>query len=180
MKKYFFIFSIFCLVFPTYSQQFHSKIKVNGLTCAMCSYSTHRSLEKLDFIKDIIPDLESASFILEFKGGMFVDFDLIQEKIEDAGFFLGETQVIFQNNLLTSNDKHTLIDDNLFHFFSNENNESKVFKLVDKNFITKEKFKEISNKTSHTCYLTGKHTKSCCSDHENLKSEKLFHLKSNL
>lgn len=180
MKKYFFIIYLFCFVFPAFSQQFHSKIKVNGLTCAMCSYSTHKSLEKLDFIKDIIPDLETTSFILEFKEGMFVDFDLIQEKIEDAGFFLGETEIIFENNMLTSNDAHTIIDNNLFHFFSEGNKESKVFKLVDKNFVNKKEFDELSNKTNHTCYLTGKHSKSCCTNHENLKSDKLFHLKSDI
>ena len=91
------IFVLFSFFFSAFSQKFHSKIEVNGLTCAMCSYSTHRSLEKLDFIKDIIPDLESTSFILEFKEGMFVDFDLIQEKIEDAGFFLGETCWIWKD-----------------------------------------------------------------------------------
>jgi len=180
MKKYFIIFFLFCFVYSAFSQKFHSKIKVNGLTCAMCSYSTHRSLEKLDFIKDIIPNLESTSFILEFKEGMFVDFDLIQEKIEDAGFFLGETEIIFENTLLKSNDTHSLIDNNLFHFFSEENKESKVFKLVDKNFIDKEKFDELSSKTNHSCYLTGRHSKSCCTNHENLKSNKLFHLKSDI
>ncbi len=180
MKKHFFIFYLFCFVFPAFSQQFHSNIKVNGLTCAMCSYSTHKSLEKLDFIKDIIPDLETTSFILEFKEGMFVDFDLIQEKIEDAGFFLGETEIIFENNMLISNDEHNLINNNLFHFFSEGNKESKVFKLVDKNFITNKEFDELSKKTNHKCYLTGKHSKSCCSNHENLKSDKLFHLKSDI
>ena len=29
-----------------FSQSFYSEIQVNGLTCAMCSYSTQRSLEK--------------------------------------------------------------------------------------------------------------------------------------
>ena len=90
------------------------------------------------------------SNILEFKEGMFVDFDLIQEKIEDAGFFLGETEIIFENNMLISNDAHNLINNNLFHFFSEVNKESKVFKLVDKNFVNKKEFDELSNKTNHT------------------------------
>ena len=41
----------------------------------MCSYSTQKSLEKLDFIESITPDLEATSFKLEFKDGDFVDFD---------------------------------------------------------------------------------------------------------
>ena len=54
----------------------------------MCSFSTQKSLQKLDFVKDITPDLEETSYILEIKDDMFVDFNLIQEKVEDAGFFL--------------------------------------------------------------------------------------------
>ena len=72
-----------------YSQSFYSNLKAVGLTCAMCSYSTQKSLEKLDFIESITPDLEATSFKLEFKDDAFVDFDLIQEKVEDAGFFVG-------------------------------------------------------------------------------------------
>ena len=180
MKKYI----LFLLIILSYSsvlaQSFHSKIKVVGLTCAMCSYATHKSLEKLDFIKEIIPDLESASFILEFKEDTFVDFDLIREKVEDAGFFVGSAEIIFNEDILTKNDKHTLIDNNLFHFFSDKEIRTNVFLLVDKNFVSKKEFQKISEKTSHSCYLTGEHSDTCCSHHENLKSEKLFHLKSNL
>lgn len=180
MKKYILLLLVILTYSSTFAQKFYTKIEVNGLTCAMCSYATHKSLEKLDFIKEIKPDLESASFILEFNEDMFVDFDLIKEKVEDAGFFLGSTEIIFNENLLTSNDDHTLFDNNLFHFFSDSEIKTNVFTLVDKNFISKDIFEQISNKTSHSCYLTGKHNKSCCSHHENLKSDKLFHLKSNL
>ena len=46
-----------------YSQSFYSNLKATGLTCAMCSYSTQKSLEKLDFIESITPDLEATSFV---------------------------------------------------------------------------------------------------------------------
>ena len=112
MKKVLITLSLILIFNFGYSQSFYSNLKATGLTCAMCSYSTQKSLEKLDFIESITPDLEATSFKLEFKDGAFVDFDLIQEKIEDAGFFLGETEIIFKNNMLTSNDAHTIIDNN--------------------------------------------------------------------
>ena len=46
----------------------------------------------------------------------------------------------------------------------------------DKNFISDIDFKSFSQFTSHACYLTGTHNESCCSNHENLKSKKVFHL----
>ena len=119
------------------AQSFHAELKANGLTCAMCSYSTQRSLEKLDFIKSITPDLEATSFKLEFKEDTFIDFDLIQEKVEDAGFFVGSIEIVFKDNLKAENDEHNLINENLFHIFSDQNVETNVFTLVDKNFIRK-------------------------------------------
>jgi len=163
-----------------YSQSFYSNLKAVGLTCAMCSYSTQKSLEKLDFIESITPDLEATSFKLEFKDDAFVDFDLIQEKVEDAGFFVGSIEIIFNDNILAENDKHNLINGNLFHFFTDEKIEANVFTIVDKKFIRKSEYKIISEKTSHACYDTGVHNSSCCSKHDNLKSNKVFHLKSSL
>ena len=124
--------------------------------------------------------LEATSFKLEFKDGAFVDFDLIQEKVEDAGFFVGSIEIVFNDNLKAENDKHNLINGNLFHFFSDVDTETNVFTLVDKKFIRKSEYELISDKTSHLCYETGLHTATCCSKHDNLKSNKVFHLKSSL
>ena len=74
-----------------------------------------------------------------------------------------------------------------FNFLKKKNN-LKVFDdnlpltnlPYNKKFIRKSEYKIISEKTSHSCYETGLHTASCCSNHENLKSNKVFHLKSSL
>ena len=116
-----------------FSQSFYSEIQVNGLTCAMCSYSTQRSLERLDFIESITPDLEATSFKLEFKEEMFVDFDLIQEKVEDAGFFVGKIDIIFSEEISAINDKHKFIENNLFHFFSDKELKSNIDDWEDNN-----------------------------------------------
>ena len=146
----------------------------------MCSYSTQKSLEKLDFNESITPDLEATSFKLEFKEGVFIDFDMIQEKVEDAGFFLGQVDIIFNEDISVINDKHSFIENNLFHFFVEKEIRTNIFSLVDKNFIGKKEFDFLSDKTTHLCYLTGKHSKSCCSHHDGLKSDKVFHLRTDL
>ena len=163
-----------------YAQDFQVHLKATGLTCAMCSYSTQRSLERLDFVESIIPDLEETSFLIDFKKDKFIDFDLIQEKVEDAGFFVGEIEVIFSDEITAENDKHSIYNGNLFHFFSDNDSKSKTFKLVDRSFISRSKFNIISEKTDHACYMTGKKTSSCCTKHESTKSNKIFHLKSDI
>lgn len=180
MKKIILFLLLIVSLNNLYSQSFYSEIQVNGLTCAMCSYSTQRSLERLDFIESITPDLEATSFKLEFKEEMFVDFDLIQEKVEDAGFFVGKIDIIFNKEITAINDKHQFIENNLFHFFSDKELKTNIFSLVDKNFVSKSQFKSLSDNTSHSCYLTGRHIKSCCSHHENMKSDKVFHLRVSL
>ena len=177
MKKQFIfiLFFLFSSVF-SFSQSFSSLITVNGLTCAMCSFSTQKSLEKLDFIKEIIPDLESTSFKLVFDDSKFIDFDMIKEKVEDAGFFVGNIKVNFDKNLSPDNNEHTVYNNNLFHFIMNDNINSSTYNLIDKNFISDNDFESFSQFTSHACYLTGAHNESCCSNHENLKSKKVFHL----
>ena len=102
----------------SFSQSFHANLKATGLTCAMCSYSTQSSLEKQDFISSITPDLEETSFLLEFRDDKFIDFDLIQEKVEDAGFFVGEIEIIFSDEVVAENDLHSVFNGNLFHFFT--------------------------------------------------------------
>ena len=179
MKKSILLFFIF-IGNLTYAQDFHVNLKATGLTCAMCSYSTQRSLERLDFVESITPDLEETSFLIDFKKDKFIDFDLIQEKVEDAGFFVGEIEVIFSDEITAENDKHSIHNGNLFHFFSDNDSKSKTFKLVDRNFIPRSKFDIISEKTDHACYMTGKKTSSCCTKHESTKSNKIFHLKSDI
>ena len=66
MKKSILMFFIF-ICNLTYAQDFHVNLKATGLTCGMCSYSTQRSLERLDFVESIIPDLEETSFLIDFK-----------------------------------------------------------------------------------------------------------------
>ena len=177
MKKQFILilFLLFSSVF-SFSQSFSSLITVHGLTCAMCSFSTQKSLEKLDFIKEITPDLESTSFKLVFDDSKFIDFDMIQEKVEDAGFFIGGIKINFDKNLSPDNNEHTVYNNNLFHFIMNDNIHSSTYNLIDKNFISDNDFESFSRFTSHACYLTGEHNESCCSNHENLKSKKVFHL----
>ena len=177
MKKQFILILFFLFSsFFSFSQSFNSVIPVNGLTCAMCSFSTQKSLEKLDFIKEINADLESTSFKLVFDDSKFIDFDMIQEKVEDAGFFIGGIKINFNEKLNPNNNDHTVYNNNLFHFIINDDINSSTYNLIDKNFISDNDFESFSQFTSHACYLTGVHNESCCSNHENLKSKKVFHL----
>lgn len=160
-------FIIISLVFAglsggnTFAQQItKAELQVNGLTCSMCSRATETSLQSLGFIETITPDLNRNVFVLTFKQGQQVDMDQIKDKVEDAGFSVGDLAA-------TINFKNTVIDDKglaqvdgaVFQFV---NAKSKTLdgpvtaKVLDKNFISSSAFKKQAAELKSPSYLTGK------------------------
>ncbi len=72
-----------------------AELQVSGLTCALCSKATEKSLRTLPFISDIKTDLLHNIFILTFKNGEAINFDLISKKVQDAGFFVNSLKTTF-------------------------------------------------------------------------------------
>ena len=60
---------------------------------------------------------------------------MIQEKVEDAGFFIGGIKINFNEKLNPNNNDHTVYNNNLFHFIINDDINSSTYNLIDKNFI---------------------------------------------
>lgn len=75
-----------------------AELQVSGLTCALCSKATEKSLKTLPFIADIKTDLMHNIFILTFKNSEPVNFDQISKKVQDAGFFVNSLKATFNFN----------------------------------------------------------------------------------
>tara|TARA_B100000683_G_scaffold233741_2_gene236547 strand:+ start:435 stop:755 length:321 start_codon:yes stop_codon:yes gene_type:complete len=69
-------------------------LKVNGLTCSMCSFSIEKSVEKVYFVEDVEANIEDTTFKIIFKKNNYVDFFALQNAVEDAGFFIDKESVI--------------------------------------------------------------------------------------
>lgn len=72
-----------------------AELQVSGLTCALCSKATEKSLKTLPFISDIKTDLLHNIYLITFKNGEAVNFDLISKKVQDAGFFVNSLKATF-------------------------------------------------------------------------------------
>jgi copper chaperone CopZ len=72
-----------------------AELQVSGLTCALCAKSTEKSLRALPFISDVKPDLMRNIFVITFKNGQPVNFDEINKKVQDAGFFVNSLKATF-------------------------------------------------------------------------------------
>lgn len=161
--RYFIIASILLISGNTFAQQItKAELQVNGLTCSMCSKATETSLKSLGFIETITPDLNRNVFVLTFKADQQVNMDEIKDKVEDAGFSVGDLSA-------TINFKNTAIDDNglakldgtVFQFV---NAKSKTLdgpvtaRILDKNFISSSAFKKQAAEIKLPSYTTGKGT----------------------
>jgi len=159
--KYFILFVALFAGRNTFAQQISkAELQVNGLTCSMCSRATETSLKSLGFIQTITPDLNRNIFVLTFKRGQQVNIDQIRDKVEDAGFSIGDLSA-------TINFNRTVIDEagmaqlgNMAFKFTNAR--SRVLdgpvtaRILDKNFISPSAFKKNAAQLKSDSYLSGK------------------------
>ena len=82
-----------------------ASLKVTGLTCSMCSFSVQKGLEKVQSIKSVEPNLEETTFEITFKDDIFINFNLIENAVLDAGFFVDKESV--KVNLTNNNNFNT-------------------------------------------------------------------------
>lgn len=157
----------------------NARLQAAGLTCAMCTKAINKSLEKVTFVKAVEPDIKTSSFLVTFKEGTNVDFDVIKKAVEDAGFSVASLKVTGNfDKINIQHDTHVQIDGKAFHFLNvkGQNLEGeKVITVVDKGFVTAREYKKYSAATSMTCVKTGR-TESCCVRKGIVADERIYHV----
>ncbi len=120
-----------------------AEIIATGLTCSMCSKSIHKQLTKLPEIEKIEVDLNNNSFIVLLKKGNKITPRILKESIENAGFFVGEMFIWFENEVVPSN------------YILLENNKTSKYKILDKGYTNSKEYKKNKKIYSKTAtYLT--------------------------
>ncbi|MCE3227144.1 MAG: Heavy metal transport/detoxification protein [Bacteroidetes bacterium] len=153
-----------------------AKVKVTGVTCSMCSNSVHKALSSLSFIGKIDVDLENAEFMLTFKPNEKVNIDAIKEKIEGAGFSVGQLIANFAfNNVEINKDFHYQYADNTYHFVDVKNqklNNTVAIRFVDKGLTSNKEHKKYVGLTSYQCIKSGK-SENCCNA---VSKKRIYHV----
>lgn len=165
MKKIFVLICSIAIISIAQSQVQKIEVQASGLTCSMCSNAINKSLKALLFAEAVETDLNKNIFSITIKKGLNPDFDLVKQKVEDAGFSVASLWIIGQfNQLAIKNDEHVAADGFVFHFM---NVKTQVLagvqklKLLDKNFIPGKEYKKMSATTHMACYASG-YMQSCC------------------
>jgi len=159
--SYFIILSAILISSTSFAQQItKAEVQVNGLTCSMCSRATETSLKSLGFIDSVTPDLNRNVFVLAFKKDQPVDMDQIRDKVQDAGFSIGDLSATMNfSNTTVDAEGIAKADGNVYQF---TNAKSKTLdgpvtaKVLDKDFISAAAFKKRAAELKSPAYLTGK------------------------
>ena len=158
MKNIFLIAAILFSVVAN-AQVTKATLQASGLTCSMCSNAINKSLQTLVFVDMVEANIKNSTFDIVFKSGSNADFDMIKNKVEDAGFFVaGFTATVNFDNLTVDNDTHVNVGNNVFHFLNVKNQTltgEKTIRLLDKGFISAKEYKKNTSLTKMACYKTG-------------------------
>ena len=148
MKKIFILTALSFVAIIGHAQISKAELTATGLTCSMCSKATYKQLMSISEVEKVEPDLNNTAFIIYFKNGSAAKMSDIKEKVEDAGFSVGELVVTFNfKNQLVENNSTFQLDDIKYTFMDSKpgilTGEVKA-KILDKGYIVDKEFKQIS------------------------------------
>lgn len=176
-----FVFSCFLLIIGTgsFAQFSKANLQASGLTCALCTKAINNSLEQLDFVQSVKPEIKTSSFLIEFKEGKAVDIDALRKGVEDAGFSVAKLQLTGHfNQLAVEQDEHADFDGKTFHFLGVKKQTltgEQVVTVVDKNFLPSKEFKKYSKTSNMACVETGR-AGSCCTKSGPPIGSRIYHI----
>jgi copper chaperone CopZ len=132
----------------------------SGLTCSMCSNAIFKALTKLPFVDKVSPDVEHASFMINFKTTGVIVLDDLQKAVKGAGFSV-DTLTLFLNlnGMDVHNNDHMLLDGIFLHFvhLSTRTLKGQVsLRVIDKGFIPDAEYRRYCTSIQLPCYKTGK------------------------
>jgi len=136
------------IIVPAQAQISKAELIATGLTCSMCSKATYKQLQSIPGVEKITIDLNSSSFIIQYKPGTAVNVADIRKKVQDAGFSVGSLVVDMNlKNVAAANNSSFSYNNSSFIFVETTAKSLHgivKLKLLDKGFITDKEFKQLS------------------------------------
>ena len=148
LKKILITIILLLSVSNTFAQLTKVEIVATGLTCSMCSNAINKQLKTLTDVQKVDIDLNTNTFIVFLKDNNQITPEILKNKVEDAGFFVGEMILVlpFKNQIIaenlpvnTANMSFIFIDSKV----KTLNGEFKL-KVLDKGYLTSKAFKKIA------------------------------------
>jgi len=154
-------------------------LQASGLTCAMCSNSIYKALQKLPFAERVQSNIKESSFTINFKKNAAIDFDGLRKAVEGAGFSVAKMQVKANfNGIKVNNDSHVAINGKNLHFLNVKPQTlsgEQTFQIVDKNFVADKVYRKYAANTTMECVKTG-FMQNCCSKDNKEAGSRIYHV----
>ena len=148
MKKIFILTVLSFVAIIGHAQISKAELTATGLTCSMCSKATYKQLMSISEVEKVEPDLNNTAFIIYFKNGSAAKMSDIKEKVEDAGFSVGELVVTFNfKNQSVENNSSFTINNSTYTFMDSKSatlNGDKKVKILDKGYIVEKDYKQMA------------------------------------
>lgn len=135
-------------------------VGINGLTCSACSFSTEKSIRKLDFVDSVYMQLDKNIATIYVNPAKGVSLDLLAQRVVDAGFSVRSVFVILNvPTLKIRNDYCYEIAGVLFHFVKIngdvEVKENISIKIIGAPFMPKKEFRQWQLYCNTSCVPEG-------------------------
>ena len=148
LKKIMITIILLLSVSNIFAQLTKVEIVATGLTCSMCSNAINKQLKTLTDVEKVDIDLNSNTFIVFLKNNNRITPKILKDKVEDAGFFVGEMILFlpFKNQIISEN--LTVYSPEMSFIFIDSkvkpsNGELKL-QVLDKGYLTSKAFKKIA------------------------------------
>ncbi|WP_295648086.1 cation transporter [uncultured Mucilaginibacter sp.] len=157
MKKITLFFALVAMFAQAKAQFIKAELEVSGLTCSMCSLSTQKSLNTLDFIGQIKPDLNKNIFYITFRADKAVSLDALKQKVQAAGFSVSKLIAIYDFKTTQDNASFQYNGDTYqFTVLPGKPLSGEIrLQVLDKDFVPTSTFKKLGAQIKDASYATG-------------------------
>ncbi len=150
MKKIVFIIAVVFTSITASAQIKSATLQASGLTCSMCNLSIKKSLEKLPFIEQINPNVETATYEIAFKENGAIVLEDLQKAVKKAGFSVAKLSFTSSFNNVSITNKNIFELNGISYFIINPKNSvlngSIAFQIIGKDFTGEKDFKKHKQK----------------------------------
>ena len=150
MKKILFIIAVVLISITATAQIKSATLQASGLTCSMCNLSIKKSLEKLPFIEQIKPNVETATYEIAFKENTAIVLEDLQKAVKKAGFSVAKLSFTSSFNNVSIANKNTFELNGISYYIinpkSNVLNGSIAFQIIGKDYTGEKDFKRHKQK----------------------------------
>ena len=144
MKKIIIIIAVVFISITANSQIISSSLQASGLTCSMCNLSIKKSLEKLPFIKEVKPNIETATYQIIFNDTANIVLYDMQKAVKKAGFSVARLFFTANLNNVSINGTNSFTINGISYYIVNATsktlNGNIQFQIIDKGFTADKDF----------------------------------------